>query len=67
LACKVEEIGIGFEPASLYCYTVGYNIIHSRKHLSSAKQLATEVPKAEQLELEIPAEQSVQPQKLTSA
>jgi len=42
--CDVEGIKIPFLPASLYCYTVGYNIIHGRKNLSLAKQVEIEEP-----------------------
>jgi predicted AAA+ superfamily ATPase len=30
LNCKEQNINFEFLPASVYCYTVGYNIIHSR-------------------------------------
>jgi uncharacterized protein len=29
LICKVDDVTIEFVPASLYCYTVGFNAIHS--------------------------------------
>lgn len=35
--CTVEGIKIRFVPASLYCYTVGYNLIHHRQSQSSAE------------------------------
>ena len=40
LDCIVEGIQIEFVPASIYCYTVGYNIIHGKKFefLLTAKQ-----------------------------
>lgn len=28
--CTVDEVKIRFVPASLYCYTVGYNLVHGR-------------------------------------
>jgi hypothetical protein len=28
-------LGISFLPASIYCYTVGYNLIHGRKAVAS--------------------------------
>jgi len=31
LACEVEGVTIRFLPASLYCYTVGFNVIHSKQ------------------------------------
>ncbi len=52
LTCKVDGIKIPFLPASVYCYTVGYNIIHGRMKL----------PLAEQLEIEVPTDRSVDPQ-----
>ncbi len=36
---KVENLTIRFIPASVYCYTVGYNIIHRRKTLTLSQQL----------------------------
>jgi uncharacterized protein len=30
LTCREQDIDIEFVPASIYCYTVGYNIIHSK-------------------------------------
>jgi uncharacterized protein len=30
LICKVGDVTIEFVPASLYCYTVGFNAIHSK-------------------------------------
>jgi uncharacterized protein len=30
LICKVDDVTIEFVPASLYCYTVGFNAIHSK-------------------------------------
>jgi uncharacterized protein len=31
LDCKIEGIQIEFVPASVYCYTVGFNLIHGKK------------------------------------
>jgi predicted AAA+ superfamily ATPase len=31
LSCDVKGIKLEFIPASIYCYTVGFNIVHSRK------------------------------------
>ena len=43
LNCQLEGVTVSFFPASLYCYTVGYNIIHGRrKHKPSVDQLETE-------------------------
>jgi len=39
MTCKVEDIAIRFVPASVYCYTVGYNIIRGRKNLTLSEQL----------------------------
>jgi hypothetical protein len=39
LTCAVNDIAIHFVPASLHCYTVGYRIIHYRKHLSLPKEV----------------------------
>jgi uncharacterized protein len=39
LACKVDDIAIRFVPASVYCYTVGYNLIRGRKNLTLSQQL----------------------------
>lgn len=33
LARKVDGVSLRFVPASVYCYTVGYNILHSRLEL----------------------------------
>lgn len=42
VTCKVEGIPIPFIPASVYCYSVGYNIIHGRINLSLREQLEFE-------------------------
>jgi predicted AAA+ superfamily ATPase len=39
VTCKVDGVAIRFLPASLYCYTVGYNIIRGRKNLTLSQQL----------------------------
>jgi uncharacterized protein len=36
LICKVDGIKIPFLPASVYCYTVGYNVMHGRMDLGLA-------------------------------
>ena len=35
LICEADGVTIEFVPASLYCYTVGYNLIHFRKVFST--------------------------------
>lgn len=42
LHSNAGDIEIEFLPASLYCYTVGYNLIHGRKNLPSLEQLEAE-------------------------
>jgi uncharacterized protein len=32
ITCNVDGIKIPFVPASVYCYAVGYNIVHARKN-----------------------------------
>jgi hypothetical protein len=45
LSCEFEGIKITFLPASLYCYTVGYNIIRrGRKQLTLQEQLGVDAP-----------------------
>lgn len=44
VTCKVHDVAIRFVPASAYCYTVGYNIIHGRKNLALSEQLEIENP-----------------------
>jgi hypothetical protein len=39
MTCKVDDIAIRFVPASVYCYTVGYNLIRGRKNLTVSEQL----------------------------
>jgi predicted AAA+ superfamily ATPase len=34
--CKVDEVTIEFVPTSLYCYTVGFNVIHSKQRFRSS-------------------------------
>jgi len=46
LTRKVDGIIMQFIPASLYCYTVGYNLIHGRKSLSSSAQLEIDFRKS---------------------
>lgn len=42
MTCKVDDIALRFLPASIYCYTVGYNIIHGRKGVKLSQQLQVE-------------------------
>jgi predicted AAA+ superfamily ATPase len=35
LVCTKDGLEISFIPASIYCYTVGYNLIHGRKAMAS--------------------------------
>jgi predicted AAA+ superfamily ATPase len=44
LTCNVGGVKVLFEPASLYCYTVGYNLIHGRRSLPLSEQLQIELP-----------------------
>ena len=39
MTTNVDNVAIRFVPASVYCYTVGYNIIHRRKNLTLSQQL----------------------------
>ena len=40
ITCKASGVILRFVPASIYCYTVGYNLIHNRKKkLSLSEQL----------------------------
>lgn len=41
---NVDGISIQFVPAGVYCYTVGYNIVHYKTNPALAEQLETEVP-----------------------
>jgi hypothetical protein len=43
-----DSIRINFEPASLYCYTVGYNLIHNKKSFFPPDLLEAEVAKQQQ-------------------
>ncbi len=36
LSCKVDGVTIKFVPASTYCYTVGYNIVHHKQLVPKA-------------------------------
>jgi hypothetical protein len=40
----VGNLGILFVPASAYCYTVGYNLIHGKKKKGLREQLEPAVP-----------------------
>jgi predicted AAA+ superfamily ATPase len=42
VSCKVDDLVIPFVPSSVYCYTVGYNIIHGRMNLPLTEQLEIE-------------------------
>ena len=59
VSCKVGGIAIPFIPASVYCYTVGYNIIHGRMNLPLTEQLEIETPTDQadsaQMSLPVPA------------
>ncbi|MGD0010646.1 MAG: ATP-binding protein [Terriglobia bacterium] len=44
LTCNVGNIQIEFLPASTYCYTVGYNVIHGKKALPTAEQPEKDAP-----------------------
>lgn len=45
LSCEIEGIKITFLPASLYCYTVGFNIIRrGKKQHTLQEQLGVDVP-----------------------
>ena len=35
VSCEVHGVSIQFQPASLYCYTVGFNIIHAKQLISA--------------------------------
>ncbi len=37
LICNVDGVKIPFVPASVYCYAVGYNIVHARKNRSTGR------------------------------
>jgi hypothetical protein len=47
MTCKVDGTAIRFLPASVYCYTVGYNIIRGRKNLTVSQQLEIDLPTKE--------------------
>jgi hypothetical protein len=44
LSCKVGGIAVHFVPASVYCYTVGYNLVRGRKRPTLAEQLEIDDP-----------------------
>jgi predicted AAA+ superfamily ATPase len=44
VTCKVKDIVIPFIPSSVYCYTVGYNLIRGRKNLTLQQQLQIDSP-----------------------
>jgi predicted AAA+ superfamily ATPase len=47
VTCKVRGVKLRFVPAAIYCYTVGYNLIHGKnKKLSLSEQLDIEAPEA---------------------
>jgi len=50
ITCEVDGVTIEFVPASLYCYTVGFNVIHSKQLLGVEgkvdKRLATPATQA---------------------
>ena len=39
LTCKIGKLEISFVPASSYCYTVGYNLIHAKRKRGPREQL----------------------------
>ena len=47
MTCKRGGTVIRFIPASVYCHTVGYNIIHGRKNLTVSQQLEIDLPPKE--------------------
>jgi predicted AAA+ superfamily ATPase len=47
VSCKVKGVVLRFVPASIYCYTVGYNLIHGRKRKSLSAQLDIDAPEKE--------------------
>ena|SRR5487761_627978 len=51
MTCKVDNVVIRFVPASVYCYTVGYNIIRGRKNLTLSQQLEIETPEKDKDEM----------------
>lgn len=55
MSCQIDDIQIPFLPAALYCYTVGYNIIHyGGRNLSLKEQLGFD-PADSQLSLNFPS------------
>ena len=44
LTCEEQGITIQFLPASLYCFTAGYNLIRGRTSHFSPEQLEVQVP-----------------------
>src|SRR6266851_5280258 len=50
LTCKVGKLRIVFVPASSYCYTVGYNLIHGKKEKGLREQLKAAVPIADSVD-----------------
>jgi uncharacterized protein len=48
MSCKVDDIVLRFVPASVYCFTVGYNIIRGRKNLTVSQQLEIDPADKEQ-------------------
>jgi predicted AAA+ superfamily ATPase len=45
LSCEAGGIQIDFKPASIYCFTVGYNLIYWKKILPTAEQTDTDAPR----------------------
>lgn len=46
LTCSEGGIQVAFEPASIYCFRVGYNLIRSKTYLPIPGQSGTENPKS---------------------
>ena len=56
LSRKVGGIQIEFIPAGIYCYTVGYNLIHSRKVLPTAEPQEIELTKDRSVDSRTPSD-----------
>jgi hypothetical protein len=54
LSCKVDEVIINFLPSSLYCYTVGYNIILKGRRQAKLKEEFEPLTVDPQLDLTYP-------------
>jgi uncharacterized protein len=47
LTRKVDDVTIEFAPTSSYCYTVGFNVIHSKQLLDAQGKPLTPVPRSD--------------------